>query len=349
VLARALAVDPGQRFETMLDFAGALSGAFAENTEGVMIDVEIEPRLPLEPEVDQVSPARAEAGPSEPDARELVLLRTDPPVVAADLIDAYRPGPDSSTPDERSRSSISPLAFALVIGAAVGFAAGFGIGARSRAADTAGPSAAATPALASGVDATATSGAAREPTEGALARPRGDEGRLEPDQTGSLLVRSTPPGARVFVDDREYGRTPVTVGNLARGAHGVRIARDGYVADERQVTITAAQRAHSVTVRLAAVGTAPLATTASTRAVPSQPPAPPVAETRSGPLSIESRPAGAKVFIDGRFVGTTPLVLPEVDAGEHALHLDREGYQRWSSSVRIVPSERNRVAASLDR
>src|SRR6185295_7495059 len=44
---------------------------------------------------------------------------------------------------------------------------------------------------------------------------------------GSLLVRSTPLGARVLVDGRDYGRTPLTVGNLSRGAHNVRVVRDG--------------------------------------------------------------------------------------------------------------------------
>jgi hypothetical protein len=48
-------------------------------------------------------------------------------------------------------------------------------------------------------------------------------------------------------------------------------------------------------------------------------------------------------------VGTTPLVVPDVAVGEHAVHLDREGYQRWSSTVRVVGTEKNRVAASLDR
>jgi len=55
------------------------------------------------------------------------------------------------------------------------------------------------------------------------------------------------------------------------------------------------------------------------------------------------------VFLDGRPVGTTPLVVPGVAAGEHALHLDRDGYQRWSSTIRIVTTEKNRVTASLDR
>jgi hypothetical protein len=69
----------------------------------------------------------------------------------------------------------------------------------------------------------------------------------------------------------------------------------------------------------------------------------------AAPLTVESRPAGAMVFLDGRLVGTTPLVIPDVAVGEHALHLDRDGYRRWSSAIRIVTTERNRVTASLDR
>jgi len=55
------------------------------------------------------------------------------------------------------------------------------------------------------------------------------------------------------------------------------------------------------------------------------------------------------VFLDGKLVGTTPMTLESVGAGEHAIRLERDGYRRWSSSVRIVASEKNRVTASLER
>ena len=76
-----------------------------------------------------------------------------------------------------------------------------------------------------------------------------------------------------------------------------------------------------------------------------------VARTASGRDSIsgDSRPAGANVYVDGRLVGTTPLALENVAAGEHTVHLERDGYQRWNSTVRVVAGERNRVAASLER
>jgi hypothetical protein len=168
-------------------------------------------------------------------------------------------------------------------------------------------------------------------------------------------VRSTPAGARVFVDNREYGRTPVTIRALARGAHTVRVARDGYVQDERRVTITSAQRAQAITVRLR--GERPPAASTPDRTAAAMTPTNRAtagttdtgALTGSGSLMVESRPAGAKVFIDGKLVGTTPLMLPAIPAGDHALHLDHDGYRRWSSAIRIVPSQRNRVAASLDR
>jgi hypothetical protein len=41
--------------------------------------------------------------------------------------------------------------------------------------------------------------------------------------------------------------------------------------------------------------------------------------------------------------------LRQVAAGSHVIRLEREGYRRWSASVRIVAAERNRVTASLER
>jgi eukaryotic-like serine/threonine-protein kinase len=68
-----------------------------------------------------------------------------------------------------------------------------------------------------------------------------------------------------------------------------------------------------------------------------------------GGLSVDSRPTGARVFLDGRLIGTTPMTMANVPAGEHAIRLERDGYRRWSSSIRVVAAEQNRVTASLER
>jgi hypothetical protein len=155
---------------------------------------------------------------------------------------------------------------------------------------------------------------------------------------GRLLVRSTPDGADAFLDGRDIGRTPVTLRDVERGTHTVRVVRDGYVADERRVTITAVRPSQSLTFELTRARTAAPAAAASG-----------ALEREKAPLTVESRPAGASVFVDGTLIGKTPLMLVEVAAGDHAVSLDLDGYRRWSSSVRVVAGERNRVTASLEK
>jgi hypothetical protein len=164
------------------------------------------------------------------------------------------------------------------------------------------------------------------------------------ENAGRLLVRSTPAGARVFVDGREVGPTPQMVRDLAPGTHVVRVVRDGYTTEQRRVAITAARPAQSVTVELA-----------RQQAAVNRTPTPPAPATPAtvgrfvGALVVDSRPPGASVFVDGKLAGKTPVEVSSVDAGSHALRIELDGYQRWTSAVRVVAGERNRVTASLER
>jgi hypothetical protein len=166
-------------------------------------------------------------------------------------------------------------------------------------------------------------------------------------ESGRLLVRSTPAGARVFVDGHEYGKTPVAVRELSRGAHRVRVVREGYATEERRIALTASRPAQAITVALER----DRAQVAQARrpAGELRPETPGTTGRFAGPLTVESRPTGAHVYLDGKLVGTTPLQLPEVVAGEHAIRLEHDGFRLWTSSVRVIATERNRVTASLER
>jgi hypothetical protein len=69
----------------------------------------------------------------------------------------------------------------------------------------------------------------------------------------------------------------------------------------------------------------------------------------AGGLSVESRPAGASVFVDNRLAGTTPLSIAELPAGEHSVRIELDGYRRWSASARVTPGEHGHVGASLEK
>ena len=53
-------------------------------------------------------------------------------------------------------------------------------------------------------------------------------------------------------------------------------------------------------------------------------------------LSITSEPARASVFLDGRFLGTTPLKVASVSEGNHFLKLTRHRHRNWSRVVAVA-------------
>jgi len=69
--------------------------------------------------------------------------------------------------------------------------------------------------------------------------------------------------------------------------------------------------------------------------------------TLQGTLAVYSQPRGANVFLNGRRVGKTPLLLDEMPAGSRAVRLQLDGYSAWSQGVRIVANESTTVAAKL--
>lgn len=77
-------------------------------------------------------------------------------------------------------------------------------------------------------------------------------------------------------------------------------------------------------------------------------------ETRNGTAApvkvpILSQPDGAEVYLDGTFVGTTPLPEYAIVAGEHVLELRKSGFAIWTRTIRIVTGVPTRVLANLEQ
>jgi hypothetical protein len=236
-----------------------------------------------------------------------------------------------------------PLGLALLVGVALGFAAGYGVATRERPVSgpsalvktpapvgTAAPVALAAPAAAAPAAPAAEQAPARPPVEHEKPEP-------QPARPGRLLVRSTPGGAHVAVDGQRVGATPVSLDDMAVGVHTVRITAEGYAPQERKVTVTEARPSASLAVTL----------TRERHEVASRP-APAAAGSTTGGLVIASRPAGARVYVDGKIAGITPLTIGAIKAGSHAIRIERERYQRWTSSVRVEAGLRAHVSASLE-
>ncbi len=135
------------------------------------------------------------------------------------------------------------------------------------------------------------------------------------------------------MNGRARGKTPLALRDLALGSYTIRVTQSGYAPEERTVQITAGRPSQSTTIDLRAVSTS-----AATAA-------------RSGPggLRVQSRPAGARVFINDRLAGSTPVAIPGLPAGAAAVRIELDGYQPWVTTVRVNPGEQTTVGASLER
>ncbi len=151
-------------------------------------------------------------------------------------------------------------------------------------------------------------------------------------QPGRLLVRSTPSGAEVFLNGERRGVSPVALRDLALGAYTVRFERAGFAPVEQRVVLEAARPARALEVALARSGTAAASTPAG---------------ATTGSLRIESRPSGARAFVDGVDVGRTPVTVPDVKVGSRAVRIELPGYLNVSTATRVEPGVRGRVAVTL--
>ncbi len=128
----------------------------------------------------------------------------------------------------------------------------------------------------------------------------------------TILVRSSPPGASVSLDEaRLEGATPLIVDvKLEDGPHTLKVGLAAGTPAQRKLQLASDDRFVVVTESLQSAGI----------------------------IRVETRPPGARVLLDGRDVGTAPLTLPGVATDKpHVLEARKPGYR---SSISPVPVER---------
>jgi serine/threonine-protein kinase len=121
------------------------------------------------------------------------------------------------------------------------------------------------------------------------------------------LVQTQPPGAVVWVDQRQVGTSPVSLADLAPGEHGIRVELAGYTPVDFSFRIPPGAKAPPFNLNMS-----PL---------------------RSS-LRVTSEPAAAMVVVDGVRLGATPTeeAIP-LASGRHEVKVELKGYR---SSVHAV-------------
>ena len=133
-----------------------------------------------------------------------------------------------------------------------------------------------------------------------------------------LKITSDPSEASVYVDGDYEGITPLTL-SLSTGTHTVKLSKSDYEDYTTSVTLNPGE-----------------SKTISATLTPA-----------FGYLSVDSSPSGAKVYIDGSYVGDTPLKDYKLSTGEHEVKVVKDGYEEFTKMVTINSGETASVEAGL--
>jgi len=122
---------------------------------------------------------------------------------------------------------------------------------------------------------------------------------LRKQEYGSLHIESTPPGALIYIDGKQIAEmTPADIANVPVGKRKIVLERGEY-SEEREVLVRLNEQTDlKVSIK----------------------------ERGKGNLAVESTPEGATIFIDGKEMGKTPMIVKNIEVGTHAITLKKSGY-----------------------
>jgi serine/threonine protein kinase len=174
---------------------------------------------------------------------------------------------------------------------------------------------------------------------------------------GTVKLASTPAGADVFLNGKPTGQKTPAVLNLPPGNHALKIHHDGFQDDTQNVTIAVGQT-QNLTSKLQPSPAPATPVAAKTPASSSSASANPFSKigrffkgdkAETGTISIATKPAGAKVSLNGQPSSTPTPVTIQTKTGHYKVLIELDGYQSLQREVDIEKGKQTGIEETLVR
>jgi hypothetical protein len=146
-------------------------------------------------------------------------------------------------------------------------------------------------------------------------------GHLRPaavSSVGTIVVTSDPTDAKVWFGKIYKGKTPLTITDAPPGKHILTFVKEGYEKTRREITL---EKGKSVTCAVTML-------------------------SDSGMMAITSKPAGSKVYVDGVYLGITPLEIKQVAPGKRRVVI-LSNDSKWEKEVSIERGKKLTLDAEI--
>jgi formylglycine-generating enzyme required for sulfatase activity len=135
----------------------------------------------------------------------------------------------------------------------------------------------------------------------------------------TLSVSCPTPAVSLYVDKKSVGSLPWN-GNLKEGMHLLEVRKDGYRSLQKTIQLAQQQKLDVAFDALAAI---------------------------QGNLSVNFKPFGSDVYVDGVKVGQSPRVFNGVLVGNHNVEIRKSGYATSRQTVTISEGQTASISGSL--
>jgi hypothetical protein len=139
-------------------------------------------------------------------------------------------------------------------------------------------------------------------------------------KAGELEVKSKPSGAKVYMDGKEAGETPVILSGVVPGRHQIRVIKEGYDPFEVMEVLGVERKEIIATLKKT---------------------------VRGGDLVVHTAPPGASIYLDGKLVGTSPYDGKGLSPGTYRIRVIKEGFETWERVENVEAGKRVEVIAQL--
>ena len=135
----------------------------------------------------------------------------------------------------------------------------------------------------------------------------------------TLSVSCPTPAVSLYVDKKSVGSLPWN-GNLKEGMHLLEVRKDGYRSQQKTIQLAQQQKLDVAFEALSAI---------------------------QGNLSVNFKPFGSDVYVDGVKVGQSPRVFNGVLVGNHNVEIRKSGYATSRQTVTISEGQTASISGSL--
>lgn len=137
---------------------------------------------------------------------------------------------------------------------------------------------------------------------------------LSGKESGNLSIISKPSSASVYLDSSYLGQTPLNLKHIGYGSYQLTLKKENFQDLNQNIQINQEQHSFSFDLPL---------------------------EIGPGSVTIASHPDGAKVYLDNRLLGTTPLILKDLSIGFYRINIYLEEYERYQKDIQITNKNLN--------